>query len=263
MSINQINLGGLGLSNPSAGGFGPLDIDGLHLWLDATDLALSDGDAVGTWEDKGPDGYDVTQSTSSKKPIYKTGIIGGGPILRFDGVDDFLTHDVVNWRASDLAYTFFMVVRTSLGAGSQEVVFSSCAGAASNPIWGIYTNLVGGGTPEAPGAFRWSPGVGDKSTTSILDGNPHIFMAQSQNPGRLWRLDGAIDANATTGDVGGPGSKPTGRTNIAVACYNRNIEDSHFGGDLGEIIYYDSALGSDDIADVESYLSSKWGIAIP
>ncbi len=243
--------------------FSPLDVGGLHLWLDATDLGLSDGDAVGSWPDKGPDGFDMSQGTTAKKPVYKTGIIGGGPIVRFDGVDDFMTHAVSNWRSSDLAYTMFLVVQTSLGSGSQEVVFSSCAGAASNPIWGIYTNLVGGGTPEAPGAFRWSPGITDKSTTSIIDGNPHIFMAQSQDPGRLWRLDGAVDTNATTGDVGGPGTKPTGRDNIAVGAYNRATEDSHFGGDLGELIYYDSALDSDQIAELEAYLSAKWGISIP
>lgn len=48
---------------------------------------LSDGSAVGTWSDISGKAYDMSQTTTSAKPTYKTSIQGGQPIVRFDGGD--------------------------------------------------------------------------------------------------------------------------------------------------------------------------------
>ena len=56
----------------------------LELQLDARDIVgLSDGDSVETWEDSSAAGNDVTQSTSGRRPVYKTNIIGSNPVVRF------------------------------------------------------------------------------------------------------------------------------------------------------------------------------------
>jgi hypothetical protein len=73
-----------------AAAFSPLDIPGLKLWLDASQIVgLNDGDAVTTWSDLSGNGNHATQATASKKPTYKN--TGGKVFVKFDGVDDFMT----------------------------------------------------------------------------------------------------------------------------------------------------------------------------
>lgn len=52
---------------------------------------FSDGSEVDTWTDLSSNGRNATQSTSANRPIYKTGIQGGNPVVRFDGSDDILS----------------------------------------------------------------------------------------------------------------------------------------------------------------------------
>lgn len=71
--------------------FSPAFISNLKIWLQANQITgLNDGDAVTTWSDSSGNGYNATQSTGSLKPLYKTNIKNGLPVVRFDGTDDFL-----------------------------------------------------------------------------------------------------------------------------------------------------------------------------
>jgi hypothetical protein len=51
---------------------------------------FSDGNAVGTWIDLSANSRNATQATPGNQPIYKTGIQGGNPVVRFDGSNDLL-----------------------------------------------------------------------------------------------------------------------------------------------------------------------------
>src|SRR4051794_15003785 len=44
---------------------------------------LADAAAVATWPDASGNGNDATQATSAKRPVYKTGILNGLPVVRF------------------------------------------------------------------------------------------------------------------------------------------------------------------------------------
>ena len=58
---------------------------------DARFLALNNNDAVDSWTDRSGNGRNATQSTSTKKPTFQTGSIGGAPALSFDGGDCLVT----------------------------------------------------------------------------------------------------------------------------------------------------------------------------
>src|SRR5262245_37132262 len=78
--------------------FTPADVSGLVVWLRADALGLNDGDPVGTWTDGSGNGRDLTQATAAKKPTYKTNIVNGKPVVRFDGVDDRLKAAGFTWN---------------------------------------------------------------------------------------------------------------------------------------------------------------------
>jgi len=70
----------------------PTKIPGLVAWYDARYLNLADGALVGLWPDLSGNGFDLTQSTTARKPSFKvTGTVAGVPAVSFDTVDDFIT----------------------------------------------------------------------------------------------------------------------------------------------------------------------------
>ena len=78
--------------------FHPKDIGSLHSLFDVMDIrGLNDGDAISTWPDLSGNGRDVT-NTSTARPVFKTGIINGFPVVRFDGTNDSL----IRTSASDM-----------------------------------------------------------------------------------------------------------------------------------------------------------------
>lgn len=61
---------------------------GATLALDSRRISgLNDGDRVGSWTDSSRSSNTPTQSTVEDRPIYKTAIQGGQPVVRFDGYD--------------------------------------------------------------------------------------------------------------------------------------------------------------------------------
>jgi hypothetical protein len=69
----------------------PLDIPGCVLWLDATQIVgLIDGDPVGTWTDFSLNNHHAT-AEGDARPIYKTNIVNGLPVIRANGLNQMLT----------------------------------------------------------------------------------------------------------------------------------------------------------------------------
>ncbi len=83
----------------------------LQLWLKAdAGVTAGAGGIVTAWQDQSGKGNNAAQSTADLYPLLVTNAINGKPVLRFDGVDDFLEvadSDSVS-IAGDIT-TFFVV----------------------------------------------------------------------------------------------------------------------------------------------------------
>lgn len=67
---------------------------GLYQDNDALIPATADGDPVAVWRDElSGSGIIAVQSVSTKRPVLK--FVGGTPVVRFDGIDDFLSASAV------------------------------------------------------------------------------------------------------------------------------------------------------------------------
>jgi hypothetical protein len=82
------------------------------LWLDGSNINgaynvnLSDGSAIGIWTDLSGKGNDVSNNTSSAKPIFST--FEGKPVVDFDGINDVLAFDGSVLVNTD--YTIFITI---------------------------------------------------------------------------------------------------------------------------------------------------------
>src|SRR5262245_39968698 len=105
----------------AAAAFAPTDVAGLQLWLrgdagtfqDAarTTAAAADGDPVGGWRDDSGGAHHFSQATAAKRGTLKTGAngINGRSIVRFDGVDDYLSGPALSTLIGASAFCSYAV----------------------------------------------------------------------------------------------------------------------------------------------------------
>ncbi len=241
--------------------FSPSDIAGLAAWYDASYITgLVDGDPVTTWADRSGLGRDVTQATAGKKPLYKTAIVNGKPVVRFDGTDDLLARapfltgntgsvflvaqftDFVNnpvlWSHSDTATDDHYVVGYITAAASQMRVQQSDSVAPADIVDG------NDALPTATAVIlEWH-------TTGAA-----WSLVRNSDPQSL-----SIVLGANTGDWF---ADVTGADNFTLGALVRTAAALFLKGDLAEVIVYDAVtLTASDKSRLESYLSAKYGIAL-
>lgn len=228
-----------------AAAFTPLSLSPV-LWLDASQITgLSDGAAITTWTDASGNGNNITQSTAAAKPTYKTAILNGKPVARFDGGDRLINASI----SVAQPITAFVVASVSASDSDAATFFDSynnvqCimyrGAALDNP-----NKIVIRSGPTA----TW--GVDADNNANILTG---IWSGASSS---LWKNGGtaATGSNGTNGLSGVSIGNIRGNPNPLIANYS-------LIGDIAEIIIYSGAMSDGNRQSVQSYLSAKYGIAV-
>ncbi|MGK5088947.1 putative Ig domain-containing protein [Bdellovibrionota bacterium FG-2] len=218
----------------------------LRLWLRADALTKNDGDTVTTWTDLSSAGNNAT-APSSFEPIYKTSIINGKPILRFNGSAKMAT--ATGDALSD--FTVFIVFKDTGTAPAYERLLDKdyingfWVGRASSTA---NTWVVGAEKAISP----WYDG-----SATFTDGTPQILTAVRDHTG----VSGPLIANKTTSNSISMSSTVTSTAVYGIgACYNDGDPSQRLTGDIAEILVYSAALSAADQATVQSYLISKYGL---
>jgi hypothetical protein len=223
----------------------PEDISGRQLHLEARAITgLADGDAVGSWEDLSGNGRHAVQATAGSKPIYKTGILNGTPVVRCDGVND--------WMATTYAdreiQTLLIVVKSApdgvvdrvLGWGGPRSIgiFGALGGGAVNS-WAWYASQAGGIMPLGGVITQWSTIV-IRSTGSLLRPVVNGITAGSFDP---YPSDSGLSLSLGAEDM--YGTNPAPCDIAAVIGYDREITDAELTG-LSNYIYANYLVGAVD-----------------
>lgn len=236
----------------AAAAFVPTSISGLVLWLKADSLGLSDGTGVSSWTDSSGSGNTASQGTGGNQPLYKTNIINSMPVVRFDGVDDFLTV-TRNAGLEPNAVTIIMLFYKASGAPANSTYLFAkkhTAGAHSS-----YAIQHGTGTGNRPLCRVATTGnVNGNATVTADDYNsyPHIMVGKIDGSNLIHIHDGVT-----------VGTSPVASGNIAYDTNDLKI-GSYDGTtlfaayDLGELLLYNTALSSANLRSVASYLVGRW-----
>ena len=241
------------------GGFSPLDLPNLKGWWDFSDISTlfqdsskttpvaSDGDVIGAVEDKSGNGNDFLQPTTADKPLYKTSIVNGKSIARFDGVDDHLEQTGFSLATNA---TLFYVYRTSNWEPNTKIF----AGRNTNgsTIFYFYESVANG---------VGKLGIYDGTTISKFgnhddDALAHIYTHLLNNTAANAYIDGAQSgAQATIVAISW--------TNNNIALGFNALNQDFVEGDTAELILCSSSLPDAHRSKTRRYLASKWGIALP
>jgi hypothetical protein len=225
--------------------FLPSSIADLFAWHDAGQGVTIDV-GVSQWSDLSGNGHHLVQATGIKQPLLVNGVINGKPVVRFDGVDDFLETTL---GATVSAHTFFMVFKgTVSGTDLGLMRLSNTSGTQQGLTWHANSAIYsyhGDGSRYVRVSGR-SPGV------------PYIVT-------RLWNGGlTAADMNLWVNNTAGT-KYSTPVATFLSAKYNlgqcSTISGGYFGGDIAEVLLYNRALEQSEIDTIERWLAAKYLIS--
>ena len=218
----------------------------LALWIDPDDSAqvTLSGTRVTTIADKSPAGNDVTE-VSTSGPTLGVGVISGRDAMTFS-TGDYLTRvnaSLTNMNGPD-ATVFVVVTDDNVVNSFGGIVAMTNAGFTSG--WRLIknTDFEGSFVSQTP---RMNAPDSDTAGEAKI-----IVMQNDETRDYQWiGVDGSwIDAEAQTGTV-------VWDQDLRIGV---NLGSFHYtSGYIGEIIFNDAKLRSDDVQRMEGYLAHKWG----
>lgn len=217
-------------------------------WDASKITGLNDGDPVSTWTAEWG-GYNLTQATSTKRPVYKPTGFNSLPTVRFDGTDDQL--DTSSGWAGALTLTanppmtvFYVYQKRTVTKGS---VFN----------WGTngLRQFFGFYDDNAVPQYAYDSAAYNVNARSNL--TPYVASYKKNvgaiNTTSLSRLNGTADNTAGPHDSGLPNIQNTELRIGTWATAYGNV-------DISEFIVFNSALTLTAVAGIEAQLKAKWGI---
>lgn len=216
--------------------FDPSTITGLKLWLKAdTITGKSDGDPVSAWNDSSGNAYNMLAS-GLNPPNYRANIVNGKPIVRFVAA---LQNTMVGGSSTGISQpnTYFVVAKPVATLTNKFVVTSGVQSLGINSDNSVFlfsgSGIVNAGVLDHTLAFHVFTLVFNSSTSSLYRDGTSLGTG---NPG-----GNAVGTIGIMSDTAGGGS-------------------NFYGGDMAELLLYNSALSTTDRQNVENYLKAKYAI---
>lgn len=223
------------ISFPDSGGFtDPTDISNLVFWYDANDVNSgaepTNGTNISSWQDKGPNGYDLSQGTGTAQPVYRTGILNGKPAIDFEG-NDFMDNTMTSGISQP--NTWVLVVQPQTG---WDYIFD-----------GRTTRQL---MDDNAGLLRMFAGVGTADTAlNPTEGSNYMLFSFFDGASSYLRY------NKTDDSAVNPGTN--GLDDLRLG--SRQDNTGHFIGYIYQVLLYDKTLTATEISNLESYFENLYG----
>lgn len=218
----------------------PLAISGCNLWLRADSISgLTDGESVSNWPDGSGQGNHAAQSTVLDQPVFKTNVLAGRAVVRFNGVNEYLELPLVEASTN---HTFVFVYSHTPTGVSSNYLFDAQSGR-------LRLDVADQGLPAS---VRWNDGswhnIGD-----AVQGSQILSWLFSGTNGQVFRNSSILGSDTyDPTDIGG---------RVTIGATN-NGNSSFFAGDIAEVLYYNRALTALERQQVEQYLSNRYSIPL-
>jgi len=197
--------------------------------------AAVNGDGISYWDDQSSGNKDATQLTLAKRPELVTAGINSRPVLRADGVDDYL-------GVSALSLTGVFAISAVFQCAAEPSAITLLGKDANNYITLTDNTTVTVGIAGASQAF----------TVSAMGTDPHILTVTRD-------ADNAVNVYLD-GTVSSTGAKTVAGTLALEQVLAHGSE--YFAGDLAEVLVYDGAKSAAELARLHTFLARRYGITI-
>lgn len=268
----------------------PLGIADLKLWLDAGQNVTKDGsDNVSLWGDvtgasNNTVAQDVGNADPNKQPVWIDNVIGGQPVVRFDGFNDSLEETVDNLLGAGTDRTIFVVGQASTGDAHEDglggtmvsirrgslngTVKFFAAQIYDNSGWDVFDELCCG--TADPTAF-YTDGISINAVASATDFPTSSFTQPFVSEHRVEALGLSVSFNAAelpvkrlfNNESPSPVS-PENSTDTGLIIGTRADKGGaqSWEGDIAEVLIYERNLSTAERQSVYSYLGTKYGLTL-
>ena len=228
--------------------FDPLSLSPA-LWLKADagtfqtsggSAATADGDPVGEWQDQSGNARHGSQGTAGFRPVLKLNIQNGLPMIRGDGVDDRMVVSALSAAFGGSAGALFVAYNPQGDAAHGLVQFAG----APNTYWRYHADGHGYFGPFRATRLEQlptnQPSTGPTITTVISGASAYVV-----------RRNGS-EVLSTTTAWGVPAD---------LTLFDEGVGGAGFGAvDIGELLVLASEPSAGDLANIEAYLNTRWGV---
>lgn len=231
------------------------------LCLEADVIAGADDDPVTTWPDVSGSGNDAGQATAGAKPTYKTNILNGKPVVRFDGTADFMSLASLITAAGDATMVIVFVPTGTItnATAAQRIIGRTVGtnprcqiilGSASGALTGeVIAWLVIQASATVRGVAHDQNIVGANAFYFTLTGTTELIYKNGTSVANLTATDGGLDASID--------AKVQNIDSIGASA-----GVGFFPGDIAFIGIADAVLGTTARNLLGGYLQDKYGITI-
>ena len=238
---------------------GPPVVSGLVLHLDADAIdGLSDNDPVAQWDDLSGEDNHATQGTSGYRPIYKTNILNGKPVVRFDGSDDRLNFPNLGISSGNNPLTIIVIFtpHSLPEVDNWQVSDALIAFRNQHNLMLVFADQGGSGVPEEISVRAelsqsgWTTLV---RSDALENFNSYLIYVDfdTTNGWRLFQGGSLKQSNSNTETI-------VSGTDITAIGGVGGGTNRFYEGDIAEILIYNRALTTQEKEDVEQYLGEKW-----
>jgi len=269
-SVSLFTGSGSGGGGGGGGGgdttFSPTSLTSLALWLDATtglysattggSLVTTNGGAIARWEDRSTNARHFTQGTVNSRPVLSTASINGKNTISFDGTDDFLDS---LYNRSYPAQSLF-VVFSIFAAKSTSGLFSESESGASDIITYLPAMQRGSAIPLIASAAN---GSSDALSANNLILSTFAIGTFTHTGTQIINYLNGVAASAAV-DTFPATNREVVRARLGARINSTGgiVQGTNLSGSIAEVIAYDRLLTTAERQQVETYLGTKWGIAL-
>jgi len=236
---------------PYFAAFSPRQIPGCSLWMDGADsstMTTASG-YISAWTSKGTNALSFTQATSSKQPLLVANVYNGYSVVRCINPGD-------------------PVVNVNIATVNNAVLQTG----ASFCIFIVHNPTIANGSP-----FCFQNGGGNRISCHLTENGNVVFDTPNVRltyaaPGNyltsglkldvFWSVANAINYRASgsaTASASAGASSWTDGT-LTFGSFTPTQASYYYQTDIGEIIWFNTALALTQVQQVESYLAQKWGL---
>ena len=222
----------------------------LQVWYDGADTntyvpSATDEGQITQWTDKSNFAHNANPDGGAAKPTYEsTTLQNGYGYLEFDGNDSLSVNPFTQLSGAD-AFTLFIVSNVLTASGTEYMTDTDTTDFGMFSDGGTMKLTMSGGYTRTTDA-----------TVSANTWHQHTLIYNGGSTSLTYRLD-----KTTAGTAASSGSVPA-TTGAAGTFYigNNDATSSGLSGYVAEVILFNRVLTATEYANVENYLSNKWGL---
>ncbi len=251
--------------------FSPDDLDGLKLWLDASDGSTlfqdfngtefaSSGEQIGRWTDKSGHGHDgiIFDEGAERTPLYQTDAFQQKtPAIVFDGSNDLMI--IQDSRIAFDAWSELTLITVHDRTNGNGWVSHMSKGHRDDSTFGWEVLLRNPGNGAANFIIK---GTNGNEWTDMWNNDhwaPAMLYLSFGNGGRLCRLNGSqIAYQSDGGTIASASSVPV---SIGGKLRSSGTSAAQYAGIMfSEVIIIEGAPDSLVMEKIEGYLAHKWDL---